>query len=303
MLKSNLRGWLVVNTFLDSPKFEEIYARLIRAFSLRGVPLVRKGNAELVSVLGLPVADLPDFALFWDKDIPLARHLENLGLRLFNRGEAIALCDDKAETALAFERGGIAQPKTVIAPLKFTSDPYPNDDFLDSVAGRLGFPLVMKERVGSFGAQVSLARNVGEIRAVMHSRPAASWLFQEYIASSFGRDLRIQTLGGKAVAAAARYGAPNDFRSNVTAGGRMEPIDPPQTFIELAVRTAEHLRLDFAGIDILYGEEETPLVCEVNSNAHFVNLDNALGIRFEEMLADYVIETLLREKETPPKLC
>ena len=303
MLNSNLRGWLVVNSFLDSPKFEEIYARLIRAFSLRGVPLARRGNAELVSVLGRPIADLPDFALFWDKDIPLARHLENLGLRLFNCAGAIARCDDKAETALALEQGGIAQPKTVIAPLKFNSEPYPNDDFFDSVAGQLGFPLVMKERVGSFGAQVSLVRNTGEIRAMIHRRPGSSWLFQEYIATSFGRDLRIQTLGGRAVAAAARYGAPNDFRSNVTAGGRMEPVDPPGSFKEIAVRTAELLRLDFAGIDLLYGEGETPLVCEVNSNAHFVNLDNALGIRFEEMLADYVIETLLRERETPPKLC
>ena len=303
MLNSNLSGWLVVNSFLDSPKFEEIYARLIRAFSLRGVALARKGNAELVSVLGHPITDLPDFALFWDKDIPLARHLEHLGLRLFNRAQAIARCDDKAETALVLEQGGIAQPKTVIAPLKFTSDPYPNDGFLDSAAGQIGFPLVMKERVGSFGAQVSLVRNVDEMRAILRCRPAASWLFQEYIATSFGRDLRIQTLGGKAVAAAARFGAPGDFRSNVTAGGRMEPIDPPRSFKELAVRTAEVLGLDFAGIDLLYGEGETPLVCEVNSNAHFVNLDNALGIRFEEMLADYVIETLLREREIPPRLC
>lgn len=287
-----MRGWLVVNAFLQSKKFEEIYARLIRAFSLCGVSLDRKSNAELVSVLGSPIPDPPDFVLFWDKDYPLAYHLEHSGLRLFNRARAIALCDDKAATALALERSGIPTPKTIIAPLKFDLVAEPNDRFLETAAADLGFPLVMKERIGSFGSQVALVRNIEEMRETFHARPQASWLFQEFIAASFGRDIRLQTLGDRVVAAAARYGASGDFRSNVTAGGRMEPIDPPDSFKELALRATALLDLDFAGVDLLYGEGETPILCEVNSNPHFVNLNNALGISFEKMLADHILKNL-----------
>ncbi len=288
-------GWLVVNAFLRSAKFEEIYARLIRAFSLKGVCLLRKSNAELVSPVGAPLpisGAFPDFVLFWDKDVPLACRLENHGLRVFNRPKSIALCDDKALTALALEKNGIPHPQTIIAPLKFHSGSYSNENFLSAAAEQLGFPLVMKERTGSFGAQVRLANSIEEMRAVLHEHPDSGWLFQEYISTSFGRDIRIQTLGERAAAAVARFGAPGDFRSNVTAGGRMEPVDPPRPFQETALRAAQALGLDFAGVDLMYGEGGMPIVCEVNSNAHFVNLDNALGIAFEEMLADYVLSSI-----------
>ena len=285
-------GWLVINAFLRSEKFEEIYARLIRAFSLRGVALLPKRNSELISVIGSAISNRPEFVLFWDKDIPLAYRLENAGLRLFNRPRGIELCDDKAMTALSLEKAGIPHPKTIVAPLKFDSGPYGDDSFLESVAEQLGFPLVMKERVGSFGAQVRLVSSLKEIREVLHARPDSDWLFQEYIETSFGRDVRIQTLGNKVAAATARFGAPGDFRSNVTAGGRMVPIDPSPAFQKAALDAARELGLDFAGVDLMYGDGETPIVCEVNSNAHFVNLDNALGISFEEMLADYVLDEI-----------
>ncbi|MBO7725072.1 MAG: hypothetical protein J6S40_01255, partial [Thermoguttaceae bacterium] len=109
-------GWLVINAFLRSEKFEEIYARLIRAFSLRGVALLPKRNSELISVIGSAISNRPEFVLFWDKDIPLAYRLENAGLRLFNRPRGIELCDDKAMTALSLEKAGIPHPKTIVAP-------------------------------------------------------------------------------------------------------------------------------------------------------------------------------------------
>ena len=291
-----MAGWLVVNAFLRSAKFEEIYARLIRAFSLRGIRLLRKTNAELLFPSGAPIPDPPDFVLFWDKDIPLARRLENAGLRLFNSARAIEDCDDKARTAAVLERHGVPQPKTISAPLKFDAGPYCSDAFLETVAEQLGLPLIMKERTGSFGTQVHLVQTPEQMRRFLAERSQAAWLFQEYVGTSFGRDVRIQTLGGQVAAAAARFGAPDDFRSNVTAGGRMEPIEPPEAFCETALAAARALNLDFAGVDLIYGKGETPIVCEVNSNAHFVNLDNALGITFEDMLADYVLTETQRGK-------
>lgn len=291
-----MTGWLIVNAFLHSSKFEEIYERILAAFSRRGIPLIRKTNAELAAVPIIPDREIPDFALFWDKDIPLAIRLEHQGILLFNSARAVALCDDKGWTALALEKSGIPTPKTIIAPLKFGPIPYPDTSFLKRTADILGFPLVVKSRVGSFGAQVSLLKTYPELIDLVQNHPSDSFIFQEYIASSFGRDIRIQTLGDRVAGSVARFGAPGDFRSNVTAGGYMRPVDPPPSFVETALAAAKHLQLDFAGIDLLYGPDETPILCEINSNAHFVNLDNALGTSFADKLADYVLNKIQEEK-------
>ena len=46
---------------------------------------------------------------------------------------------------------------------------------------------------------------------------------------------------------------------------------------ELAVRATELLGLDFAGVDVLFGRDG-PLLCEVNSNAHFKTTLECTGV-------------------------
>ena len=302
-----MRGWLVVNGFLHSRKFEEIYALLCKAFTSRGITLeIRPNDGELAVVASADSASTfsgtstgsPGFVLFWDKDIPLAWSLENRGWRLFNPAMGISLCDDKAMTALALENAGVVIPKTVVAPLKFGDEPYPSLAFLDQVASELGFPMVFKARKGSFGEQVFLVHEMSELRVVLRNasarHPQSGWVFQEFISSSFGRDIRIQTLGDEVVASVLRRGGEGNFRSNVTIGGRMEAFDPPSEFIDAALKSTRTLGLDFAGVDLMFGGNGEPVVCEVNSNAHFKSLLDATGVNFADLLAEYVPKALAR---------
>ena len=68
--------------------------------------------------------------------------------------------------------------------------------------------------------------------------------------------------------ASARYSLNGDFRSNLTLGGGMEAYTPTPAEAELALSAARELGLTFAGVDVLFGKDG-PLICEVNSNAHF----------------------------------
>ncbi|MBQ3497401.1 MAG: RimK family alpha-L-glutamate ligase, partial [Oscillospiraceae bacterium] len=74
-----MRGWLVVNSFLDSAKFDEIYDLLLAAARKHGIALSLVRGDELCGVVGegFRERELPAFAIFWDKDIMLARELEN----------------------------------------------------------------------------------------------------------------------------------------------------------------------------------------------------------------------------------
>ena len=88
-----MKGYLVVNHFLRSEKFEELYGWLVRAADKLKMELVIRTNVDLMSCMGDGVGKEEDihFVLFWDKDIKLARLLEARGYRVFNSAEAIGV--------------------------------------------------------------------------------------------------------------------------------------------------------------------------------------------------------------------
>jgi len=154
------RGLLVVNAFLRTGKFDELYTFLAQAAQKEGMQLDVQTNAELVCALEVDFdPQCYDFVVFWDKDVLLAQQLEMLGMRLFNPARGIALCDDKSRTWLALKDTGIPMPRTVPAPMTFPAIGYPALDFAMQIGEKLGYPVVVKECCGSFGQQVYLCHD------------------------------------------------------------------------------------------------------------------------------------------------
>ncbi|MBQ6697503.1 MAG: RimK family alpha-L-glutamate ligase [Oscillospiraceae bacterium] len=284
-----MKGALVVNNFLATEKFRDIYSRLENAFSEREVSLSLYTNSSLCHIHGedIPFREKPDFVLFWDKDVSLARAIEEKGILCVNSADAIEKCDDKAKMHLAL--GDIPCPKTIIAPMTFPNIGFTDTSFLTSVAEKLGFPIVVKEVCGSFGAQVYLARDFDELLKITTEHQSVPLLFQQLIEESFGRDIRINVVGRRVCAAMLRESKNGDFRSNVTLGGSTLPYSPSDAECELALEAAERLGLDFAGIDILFGKYG-PLLCEVNSNAHFKSTYDCTGVDLAACIAEHIIK-------------
>lgn len=289
-------GWLVVNEFLHSDKFNEIHNWLKDAAERQGIKLIMKTNAQIPIEFPLkPLRESTsgtepdvDFVLFWDKDVRLAAYLELMGYRVFNGSEAIRSCDDKSLTHLRLAGAGIPMPKTIVAPMTFDNIGYTNLDFLKDAAGRLGFPMVVKECFGSFGQQVYLVRNFDELNSTVKRIGTKPMLFQKYIKTSHGRDIRLQVAGNEVIAAMYRYSDNGDFRANITLGGKMKQYRPTQKQIDLALKSCEILGLDFGGVDILFGEDEEPLVCEINSNAHFKSIYDCTGVNAADVIISHI---------------
>jgi len=269
-------GLMVVNAFLRTTKFDDLYHTLLEAAQNAGMELSVATNAELAPIVGTPAFDPSayDFVLFWDKDVVLALQLEMLGMRVFNSAKSIALCDDKALTWLALKPADIPMPRTILAPKTFSNVGYTDLSFADEAARELGFPLVMKECCGSFGQQVYLIENTEMLREKLRELAGTPVLFQELISESFGHDIRINVVGGRVAACMHRMSTDGDFRSNLTRGGTMEPWEPTPEQAALAVKATQVLGLDFSGVDVLFGKDG-PILCEVNSNAHFKPRCNA----------------------------
>ena len=294
-------GWLIVNQFLLTDKFNEIYKWLQDSAAKYDCKLDLKTNAELLctvnngTVSSLPCisnADAPSFILFWDKDIRLARALEHHGFRLFNSADAIEACDDKSLTFSRLAGTGISMPKTITAPMTFSNIGYTDLSFLATIEDMLVYPMVVKECFGSFGMQVYLVNNREQLLDVFKKVNGRPILFQEFISESYGRDIRINMVDGNAVATMLRH-HDSDFRANITGGGHMERYTPTSAQLALAKSVCNTLCLDFAGIDILFGKNEEPILCEVNSNAHFKNIFDCTGVNVADKIMEYILKQLI----------
>jgi RimK family alpha-L-glutamate ligase len=280
-----LKGLLIVNGFLRMEKFDDLTYLFQRAAKYLSVELSVKKNSELPVCTGMNESENhsrirfnvemhPNFVLFWDKDVLLARWLEDMQIPVYNSARAIALCDDKRKMHLALERHHIPTPETMFAPMTYSGVGFTDISFLNQVSC-LGYPLVVKEAYGSFGAQVYLAENREALERIVYGKKTTEFLFQKFIANSKGRDVRLQVVGDRVIAGMYRY-SETDFRANITAGGSMRPYEPSAAECRLALQAARAVGADFAGVDLLFGEDG-PIVCEVNSNAHFKNLMECTG--------------------------
>lgn len=285
------KGYIIINGFLREEKFFSLYSALKQSADKAGLQLELKTNIELMCDIasGKTVANeaLPPFAIFWDKDVRLAKTLEAAGMKLFNSASAIELCDDKSLTHIAL-MNRVPQPKTVLIPLTFPRVGYTDCTFLEKIADYLGFPFVIKQCFGSFGAGVYLAGNMEEAKAALMKTAGGAAIAQQYIASSFARDIRAYVVSDKVAAAMLRHNESGDFRANVAQGGKADAYTLSEAQAVLAVKTAQLLGCTFAGVDLLFGENGEMTVCEVNSNAHFAGISAATGVN----IADKIIEAV-----------
>lgn len=313
-----LQGVLVTNAFLRTDKFVEHYEWLKEAAEQYHIALSLLENTDLLCMLpGEGEAFVPkelekivsqvDFVLFWDKDVPYGKILQEVCAKkhipMFNSIESIAACDNKMETYRILWEWNRKQKDaeriplipTIAAPMTYANIGYTKLDFLEQVIRQLGFPMIIKESFGSFGMQVYIAKDREELEKYTKRLGGKPFLYQKMIQKSVGKDVRIQVVGDQVAASMYRYSEHGDFRANITNGGSMKCYTPSKEECELAVRTTKALGLDFAGVDLLFQdgmEKGANVVCEVNSNAHFKNIFQCTHVNVADCIMRYIKEVL-----------
>lgn len=287
-----MQGVLVVNHFAKAHPFSEVCRLFLAAAETERVSLSIRTTGDFLAPVGEVPGERPDFVLFFDKDVHTARRMEDAGWRVYNSSSTIAVCDSKADTAEALAKAAVPTPKTIVAPLTFPAFGFNRMDFVERAGACLGFPLIIKEFYGSFGEQVYLAQDLDAAIKTVEKISPRPFLFQKFIAESAGRDIRVNVVGRRVVAAMERTGAPGDFRSNIVAGGTGRPVSLSKEQGEVALSAAAAVGADFAGVDLLLGEGGHPLVCEVNSNPQFAGTYACCGVNLGEAILAYIRRTL-----------
>lgn len=293
------RGLILVNAFSKLKSAFNQPVRLKEELNKLDVEIdIRLNSIDTVMISDSSTVSLLedyDFVIYLDKDKYTSALLEKTGIRLFNSHESILICDDKMDTHIKLSDQGVKMPDTIPGLLCYDEDASIHDALsrIELIESRLGYPCIIKESYGSLGAKVFCADNREELLLRMDKVKLEAHLIQKMITSSMGRDVRVIVIGGKAICGMERISR-TDFRSNIELGGKAKPFELPQSFVDISEKTAAILRLDYCGIDILFGEKGEPIICEVNSNAFFGAMESVTGINVAAIYAKYIYETMYR---------
>lgn len=295
-------GWIIYNGTLDVPKIKELVFSIVDEAEKMNINLEPVKNTEILpmysnegiaELMYLKSLEKPNFIIFWDKDVFLARHLEKMGFKVFNSSKAIEYCDNKGLMHLMLSNNNITIPRTILSPMIFNSNLL-NEECLIKAYETLGDSVIIKESMGSFGMQVYLINNREEFINKVYelTQNKIEFIIQENIKSSFGKDIRVNIIGDKVVGAMLRTST-SDFRANISQGGKGEIITLTKEQEELALKAHNTLGLDFSGVDLLFGEDDKPVLCEVNSNLNFLSFEKIWGESFSKKILKYILSEVI----------
>ncbi|MCR5155242.1 MAG: hypothetical protein K6C96_00995 [Butyrivibrio sp.] len=157
----------------------------------------------------------------------------------------------------------------------------------EEVIKAVGTPFVAKGLESSMGEQISLVESSEDYRRLLDTYgPEKELLFEEYISTSYGRDMRIFSLRGKVIAGMVRK-SQGDFRANVALGASVEPLTITPAIEMIAYAIYIYSCVDFVGIDLLFGEDK-PYFCEINVMPGLEGIEASSG----KNIAGMIMETI-----------
>ena len=258
--------------------------RLVEEALKRGVDIRIVGMADVVvredGVYHLGKRLSPcDFVINRYKYGHIKDEIGALAKRTYNDAEAFGIYINKYLQVKHLRSEGFLMPKYMLGT-GFTD--------YHAITGQVGEPFVAKGLESSQGAEVFLIENKADFEALCTGYEAdKEYLFEEYIAESYGKDIRFYSIRGEVIACMTRE-AVQGFKANVAlgAGVRAYPIDAHirQVAKDMYAQTG----LDFLGIDLLFCKDK-PYFCEINVMPGIEGMECATEVNVAGAIMDTII--------------
>ena len=212
--------------------------------------------------------------------------LNGWGIHTINTAATAVICGDKIKTSQALGNAGIPTPRVNVA---FTAD-----SALEAI-DRMGYPIVLKPAVGSWGRLLAkindreAAEAVLEHKTVLGTYQHSIFYVQEYIEKP-GRDIRAFVVGDRTIAAISR--SSDHWITNTAKGGHADNYPVTPQLNEICVAAANAVGGGILAIDLFETEDDGYLVNEVNYTMEFKNSIEPTGVNIPELMVDYVVQSV-----------
>ena len=208
--------------------------------------------------------------------------LENLGVRIMNPPIAIERCADKFYTSSLLEDAGVPTPPTVVTEKRHEAM-RAFEEFGD---------IIVKPLFGSLGAGMLRVNDRDLAYRIFSALEFGRYVYyiQKFIPHP-NRDIRAFVIGNEVQAAMRRIG--ESWKTNVSAGARVEPCELKGELEETALKSAKILGCDYAGVDMIENKDEF-YVAEVNAIPGWKGLQSVTKINIAERIIDHLVKRIKR---------
>ncbi|MCL4160427.1 UNVERIFIED_CONTAM: hypothetical protein GTU68_049870 [Idotea baltica] len=213
----------------------------------------------------------------------VVRQFEQMEMFCVNGADGIVNSRDKLRSMQILSRHDIGIPAT-----EFVNH---RTDVLPAIERVGGAPIIIKLIEGTQGVGVILADTANIAAAIIETLQSTrqNVLIQRFVAESKGKDIRAFVVGDRVVGAMRRVAQGAEFRSNVHRGGRTELVDLEPEYEQAAVRAAQIMNLQVAGVDMLESSSG-PQIMEVNSSPGLEGIEGATKLDIAGSIIDYAQE-------------
>ena len=260
---------------------------LLEAFRQQSVTPIMLDDRKLT----FDLESVPDIDLVVERCINHSRAMhglrlfESLGIRCINSSDVARICGDKILTSVALKEAGLAQPPIRIA--------FTEDSALIAIE-ELGYPVVLKPAVGSWGRLLAKvndresAEAILEHKTVLGSYHHSIFYIQKYVEKQ-GRDIRSFVVGNECIAAI--YRSSSHWITNTARGAVATGCPVTDEIASLSVAAAHAVGGGVLAVD-LFESTEGLLVNEVNYTMEFRNSIDTTGVNIPGRVVTYVLEQL-----------
>lgn len=210
--------------------------------------------------------------------------LEGANVHTINSTEVITVAGDKILTYSKLFKEGIPIPDSIIAM---------SPDATLKAYEQMGYPLIDKPPIGSWGRMVSLIRDIFEGKTIIEHREMMGnsalkvHIVQEYVKWK-DRDIRCIVMGKELLGCYARNIPQNEWRANVALGGSPSKIEVDDKLREIALKASSVVKGEFISIDVLEHPKKGYIINELNDVPEFKGFMLATGINVPEKLVEYL---------------
>jgi RimK family alpha-L-glutamate ligase len=214
--------------------------------------------------------------------ISLLEHMNYGKNTIINNPYSYRLAKDKYATLIKLHKNKIPVPRTFVTENETTAFKF---------AKELG-EVVIKPLIGSRGLGPIRSNNTDLSFRIIKtlSRLNLVLYIQEYIEKP-DRDIRIFVIGEKVLGGIYRKTSQGEWKTNIAVGGKAIKIKLNDQLENLAIKTAEILKLDYTGIDILESGDGYKVI-EANAAPSWQGLQNVLKINVAKNIIGHLINKI-----------